>query len=93
MYENALDGVLFEERIVDLDCLLSNHDGDERMKVWIAAANAKGELPLSRDEGGVDIRRHMSTDYAARDVLETLKRACHSSKSFECYEIPKPKFI
>jgi pimeloyl-ACP methyl ester carboxylesterase len=100
-FDNVLDGVLFEERMMDLGGVMSSCDGDEGMRVRIAAARAKGELCLSRSEEDGDIRRYMSTAYVARDMLEILKRIPgQSSKSFDSSsvksrdgEIVKLKFI
>ncbi|PMD32749.1 alpha/beta-hydrolase, partial [Hyaloscypha variabilis F] len=73
-FDNVVDGVLFEQRMTDLGGVMSTHDGDAGIEVRLAAAKAKGELCSSRSEEDADIRRHMSTAYAARDMLEILKR-------------------
>ncbi|KAE9382073.1 alpha/beta-hydrolase, partial [Stipitochalara longipes BDJ] len=100
-FDHVLDGVLFEERMIDLGGVMSTRDGDDQIEVRLAAAKAKGELCSGRNEEDADIRRHMSTAYAARDMLEILKRLPGSpSKSADTYgehptnnEIQKLKFI
>jgi len=73
-FDHVMDGVLFEERMIDLGGVMSTEDGNEEIEVRLAAAEAKGELCSNRSEENLDIRRHMGTAYAARDLLEILKR-------------------
>jgi pimeloyl-ACP methyl ester carboxylesterase len=95
----VLDGELWEERMDDLGGVMGTGDGDEGLWVRLAAARAKGELCAKRGDEEGDVRRHMSTAYAARDMLEILKKlGDHSSQSSrfgdsKSSEIPKLQFL
>lgn len=81
-FDSVLEGALWEQRMADLGGVMSTGEGDEAMQVRLAAARAKGELCAKQSEEDTDIRRHMTTAYAARDMLEILKRlGDHSSQS------------
>ena len=54
--------------------VMSTSDREERLGVRIAAGKAKGELCLKQSEEITEIRRHMTTVYAATDMFEILKR-------------------
>lgn len=97
-FDALLNGKLWEERMSDLGGVMSTQDGDEGLWVRLASASAKGELCAERDARNGDIRRHMSTAYAARDMLEIFKLEHHSSqssllKSSMGDEPPKLKFL
>jgi pimeloyl-ACP methyl ester carboxylesterase len=103
-FDNILDGALWEERMAHLSGVMSTREGEdseERLGVRIAAAQAKSELCLEQSEEAANIRRHMTTAYAARDMLEILKRLPdESSQSFpassgreKVSKIPKLKFL
>jgi pimeloyl-ACP methyl ester carboxylesterase len=85
-FDNILDGALWEERMAHLSGVMSTREGEdseEKLGIRIAAAKAKSELCLKQSEEDADIRRHMTTAYAARDMLEILKRLPdQSSRSF-----------
>ncbi|KAM3071750.1 hypothetical protein ACMFMG_009617 [Clarireedia jacksonii] len=95
---------LWEARMNDLSGVMSTREGEDwegRLQVRISAAEAKSELCLKQSEEEADIRRHMTTAYAARDMLEILKRLPDQSSpsSFppsgrlEVDKIPKLQFI
>jgi pimeloyl-ACP methyl ester carboxylesterase len=73
-FDRVLDSALWEERMADLGGVMSTDVREERLEVRIAAAKAKGDLCLKQSEEDADIRRHMTTVYAARDLLEILKQ-------------------
>jgi pimeloyl-ACP methyl ester carboxylesterase len=86
----VLDSALAEERMVDLSGVISSGDEDEKgLWVRLAVAKAKGE----HCDGDADIRRHMTTAYAARDMLEILKRLPDPSRSRSERNIPQLKFL
>lgn len=84
--------------MVDLGGAMNTREGDDALWVRIAAARAKGELCAKQRDADSDIRRHMTTAYAARDMLEILKRLADqsvdslSAPSKE-RKIPKLKFL
>jgi pimeloyl-ACP methyl ester carboxylesterase len=100
-FHSVLDSVLAEERMTDLAGVVTSRDEDEKgLLVRLAAAKAKGELCAKQSGGDADIRRHMTTAYAARDMLEILKRLPddQSSEVFDSSrehvkKIPKLKFL
>ena len=83
-FDSVFDGALWEERMADLGGVMSTREGEEALGVRIAAAKAKGEICLEQSEKHGDIRRHTTTVYAARDMLEILKRLPgQSSETFD----------
>jgi pimeloyl-ACP methyl ester carboxylesterase len=93
-FHNMLDGVLAEERMVDLagPGVMSTREGEEEgLWVRLAAAKAKGDLcaRLSGGDADADVRRHMTTAYAARGMLEILKRLPEEHGE----QTPKLKFL
>jgi pimeloyl-ACP methyl ester carboxylesterase len=103
-FDSVLDGALWEERMAHLSGVMSTREGEdseEGLGVRIAAAQAKSELCLKQSEEDADVRRHMTTAYAARDMLEILKRlpdqssrSSHaSSERSKVGKIPKLKFL
>jgi pimeloyl-ACP methyl ester carboxylesterase len=92
-FDNVLNGALWEERMADLGRVMNTGGGDEGLQYRLAAARAKGELCATQSKGD-DIRRHMTSAYAARDILEILKRlGDHSSQSSDSSAILKLKFL
>jgi pimeloyl-ACP methyl ester carboxylesterase len=86
--------------MADLGGVMSTGEWDEGLLVRLAAARANGELCAEQSVEN-DIRRHMTTAYATRDMLEILKRigdrSSHSSDSFDGQpkdsELSKLKFL
>lgn len=99
-FDTLLDSKLWEWRMADLGGYLNSYNGDRGLWTRIAAAKAKGELCAQRTNATTDIRRHMSTAYAARDMLEIVKRLPDDLKSVGTtndmdkeVKIPKLKYI
>ena len=78
-FDEVLDGALWEDRMADLGGVMSTAEGDVGLGVRLAAAKARGELCAQRDVKDGHIRQHMTTAYAARDMLEILKRLGNGS--------------
>ena len=100
-FDSVLDSALWEERMADLGGVMSVAGKEESLQVRLAAARAKGELCEKKGKGGDDIRRHMTTAYAARDMLEIQKRLGDDSlpssdawrDEFNGEKTPKLKFL
>lgn len=73
-FDNLLDGEIWEQRMDDLGAMMSTQDSDAEIEVRLIAAKSKGSLCARKSTEDSDIRRHMTTAYAARDMLEILKR-------------------
>jgi len=76
-FDSVLDSTLWEERMTNMGGYMSTFNGDGDLWVRIAASRAKGVLCMKRNDEDADVRRHMTTSYAARDMLEILKRLPH----------------
>ena len=74
-----MDAKLCDERVNDLSGVISGK-GDEDLHVLLAAAKAKGQLCAAQEDRHFDIRKHITIAYAARDVLEILKRLLNPLK-------------
>lgn len=99
---SVLGGRLWEGRLNDLSGVIRAGGDRKALNVRLAGAEARGRLCASANtsEDG-DIRKHMSTAYAARDMLEILTRledplgkAFHpSSARPQQHQHPKLQFI
>ena len=100
--ESVLGGKLWEGRLNDLSGVISTGGDRKALNVRLAGAQARGRLCANANtsEDG-DIRKHMSTAYAARDMLEILnrlgnplgKRFDPSSAQSQQHQHPKLQFM
>lgn len=91
-FDDVMNGKLWDERMGDLSGVISS-DEDEGLQVLLAAAKAKGELCAEHEDRDFDIREHMTTAYAARDMLEILKKLPNPLKHQEGHQIPNLNFL
>jgi hypothetical protein len=88
-FHSVIDSGLVEERMADLAGVMSTkEDVDDGLWVRLAAVKAKGELCAKQSGGDADIRWHMTTAYAERDMLEILKGFPEHGR-----KIPMRKFL
>ena len=91
-FDNVLESKLWNERMSDMSGVICSEE-DEGLQVLLAAAKARGELCAAREDEDSDIRQHMTSAYAARDMLEILKKLPNALDPQHGHHVPKMNFL